>query len=402
MENYKIALNFLLNKFGYLFGMFVFFPNKTKPYLILILFLVSCILFKTNDFKLLLRKGLPLLVLFLTYSFSLFYTQDLSSGIDLLIRMTPFIILPFTFSLMGIDNTQCFFNKFKKAFIYSLVIYTLFIFLYLYKLDCLLGSNNLNYGYSFIMNEFYGINDHPIYISSYLCLGLFIIINDKKTNKYLSFFAFVIISLGLIILSRKGSIIAFILSLVYYLVVNKNQFFKPIFILISFFTLIFFIPEINKRFLELTNSKNPLNTSTGLRQAVFKNAIQLTSNSKFFGFGVGDVQKELNKQYFDNKFNLLAKDKYNAHNQYIQIVLTVGYIGLFIFLVALIYCTYNLHLMKDYFGVTILIFFSIFFNTESYLERQNGIFFFSLILCLLNFSEQTLVNKSNFLSTKNE
>jgi O-antigen ligase len=113
---------------------------------------------------------------------------------------------------------------------------------------------------------------------------------------------------------------------------------------------------------------------------VLKNAIQLTSNSKFFGFGVGDVQKELNKQYFDNKFNLLAKVEYNAHNQYIQIVLTVGYIGLFIFLVALIYCTYNLHLKKDYFGVTILIFFSIFFNTESYLERQNGIIFFSLIL----------------------
>lgn len=397
MEKYNKTTDFILKIVAYMFGMFILFPNRVKPYLILILFIVSCFHYKKSNLKLLLNKGLPLFVLFSTYLFSLLYSSEIGTGINLILRIIPLVILPYAFSVIGISDTQMFFSNFKKSFIISLVIYTFFIFLYLYKLNCIFGINNLNYGYSYITNEFYGINDHPIYISSYFCIGLLTIIYDKKNNKYFSFFAFFIILLGLIILSRKGSIIAFFLSIIYYLVFNKNQFFKILLIFSSISLLIFSIPEINKRFFELTNSEKTLNTSTGIRQIIWKNALQLTSKSKFFGFGIGDVQNELNKQYSKKHLYLLAKDKYNAHNQYIQISLTVGYVGLFLFLITLIYFTFNLHFAKNYYGVSVLIFFYILFNTESYLERQNGIFFFSLILSLLNYSEQNKNNRFNFL-----
>ena len=398
MEKYNKTTDLILKIVAYLFGMFILFPNRVKPYLILILFLVSCFLYKKSNLKFILNKGLPLFVLFSTYLFSLLYSSEMATGINLILRITPLVILPFAFSVIGISNTQMFFSNFKKSFIISLVIYTFFIFLYLYKLNCIFGINNLNYGYSYITNEFYGINDHPIYISSYFCIGLLTIIYDKKSNKYFSFFAFFIILLGLIILSRKGSIIAFFISIIYYLVFNKNQFFKILLIFSSICLLIFSIPEINKRFFELTNSEKTLNTSTGIRQIIWKNAFQLTSKSKLFGYGIGDVQNQLNKQYSQNHLYLLEKDKYNAHNQYIQIILTVGYVGLFLFVISLIYFTFNFHFAKNYFAVSILIFFYILFNTESYLERQNGIFFFSLILSLLNYSEQNIANRFNLSS----
>jgi O-antigen ligase len=396
MERVKVFFNYILNKLGYLFGMFVFVPNRMKPYLVLILFLTCLITCRIVNIKKLITSALPMLVLFFMYLFSLFYTSDLNLGIVLIIRMFPMIILPFSFSVIGTDNTEVFFSNFKKTFIFSLVAYSLFILFYLYKLDCLFGNNSLNYGYSYITNEFYGFNDHPIYISSYYCLGLLIIIYEKKKNIIFSIFSFSIILFGLILLSRKGSIIAFIAVLIYYIVLNKKQLFKISFIIIASLLFIFSIPEVKNRFLELTKSEKKLTTSTGIRELILENAFKLTSKCKFIGFGAGSVQKELNKEYYENKNYSLVKENYNAHNQYLQIVLTIGFIGLFIFLAAMIYLTIHLHFNKNYFGVAVLIYFYILFSTESYLQRQNGIFFFSLILSLIIFSEKEKTNKFNF------
>ena len=234
--------NFILNKLGYLFGVFVFVPNRVKPYLVLILFLTSIILYRKSNFTSLIKKALPLLVLFFMYLLSLFYTSDLNQGVLLIVRMLPLIILPFSFSLIGTNNTELFFSKFKTAFIFCLVIYSIFILFYLYKLDCLFGNNSLNYGYSYITNEFYGFNDHPIYISSYYCIGLLLIIYNNKSNIYISSFSFIIILLGLILLSRKGSIIAFFLILIYYFILNKKNVLKILFIIFTLIILIFTIP----------------------------------------------------------------------------------------------------------------------------------------------------------------
>ena len=399
MERIKILLNYIFNKLGYLFGMFVFVPNKIKPYLVFIFILLCLEEYKKFNLKIL-NKALPLLVLFFMYFFSLLYTSDFSSGITLIIRMLPIVILPFSFSVIGTNKTEIFFSNFKKTFIFSLVAYSFFILFYLYKLDCLFGKNSLNYGYSYITNEFYGFNDHPIYISSYYCLGLLLIIYEKKKNVFLYSFSFAIILFGLILLSRKGSIIAFIITSIYYLIINKKQLFKILFISTASLFFLFSIPEVKNRFLELTKSKKKITTSTGIREIILKNAFELTSKCKFIGFGAGSVQNELNKKYYESKNFSFVKESYNAHNQYIQIVLTIGYIGLFFFLIAMAYLTINLHFNKNYFGVATLIYFYILFNTESYLQRQNGIFFFSLMMSLIIFSNNDKENRFN-LGLKN-
>lgn len=396
MQRVNFFLNNILNKLGYLFGMFVFVPNRIKPYLIFILFLTCVLTHKIDNLKRLIRLALPLLILFFMYFFSLFYTSDLNQGAILIIRMLPIIILPLSFSVIGINNTEIFFSKFKTTFIFCLVAYSLFILFYLYKLDCLFGKNSLNYGYSYITNEFYGFNDHPIYISSYYCLGLLLIIYEKKKNIFLYSFSFAIILFGLILLSRKGSIIAFIITSIYYIIMNKKQLFKILFIITGSLFFLFSIPEVKNRFLELTKSETTTTTSTGIREIILKNAFELTSKCKFIGFGAGSVQNELNKKYYESKNFSFVKESYNAHNQYIQIVLTIGYIGIFFFLMAMIYLTINLHFNKNYFGVATLLYFYILFNTESYLQRQNGIFFFSLIMSLIIFSNKDKENRFNF------
>lgn len=388
MEKVKNLFNFILNKLGYLFGMFVFVPNRVKPYLVLILFLTSIILYRKSNFTALIKKALPLLVLFFMYLLSLFYTSNLNQGVLLIVRMLPLIILPFSFSLIGTNNTELFFSKFKTAFIFCLVIYSIFTLFYLYKLDCLFGNNSLNYGYSYITNEFYGFNDHPIYISSYYCIGLLLIIYNNKSNIYISSFSFIIILLGLILLSRKGSIIAFFLILIYYFILNKKNVLKILFIIFTSIILIFTIPELKNRFLELTDSEKQNNSSTAIRELIIENSLKLTLESKFIGFGAGSVQKELNKQYYENKNFSFIKENYNAHNQYVQIILTVGFVGFLIFLTAMFYLTINLNYNKNYFGVASLIYFYILFITESYLQRQNGIIFFSLIISLIIFSKK--------------
>ena len=122
MEMYNKTTDFILKIIAYMFGMFILFPNRVKPYLILILFIVSCFLYKKSNLKLLLNKGLPLFVLFSTYLFSLLYSSEIGTGINLILRITPLVILPYAFSVIGIFDTQMFFSNFKKSFIISYLL----------------------------------------------------------------------------------------------------------------------------------------------------------------------------------------------------------------------------------------------------------------------------------------
>lgn len=394
-----ILNNGLYKVLGGVLGFFVFIPNKFKPYLVVLIILFSVFSNpKKQQLKDFLKRVLPIIFLFILYSISLLNSSNIDIGLTLVGRMSPLIILPISFFYMDEIKRKSLFDFFKKYFILALTLYSVCIFIYLYSLGCFSGDSSFEYGYSYITNEFYKLNDHPIYISSYFSVGLLLIMYSPFKSKVLSVFALIIIFSGLIILSRKGSIIAFLICALFYFLSNKKNLIKGFSFLIIVSIIFVSFSGIKNRFLEvITKSKTEKNpeTSTGIRIIVWENAYNLTFNNNFFGYGVGDVQSVLNARYLEQGYKRVADGNFNAHNQFLQVGLTIGFVGLILFIGSLIFIIYNFSIKKDKKSISIVLLFIIILFTESYLERQNGVFFFSLIISMLTFANHEKENFNN-------
>ena len=147
---------------------------------------------------------------------------------------------------------------------------------------------------------------------------------------------------------------------------------------------------ISKRFSDLFNTSFSENTevsatsSTSIRIAIYKCAIGDVVEAGLFGFGAGDVQEKLCECYEETS-NILSIGKYNTHNQFLNIWLSYGIIGLLLFLYFL-YINFRLaFLQKDITFLSILIVLLMALLTENILNRQNGILFFGLLINYYSF-----------------
>lgn len=139
------------------------------------------------------------------------------------------------------------------------------------------------------------------------------------------------------------------------------------------------------------------NTSTKTRLAVWKESYTLIKDSPIIGYGTGDVMDILTEKYKEKGFHDLAKKHLNSHNQFIQILLGSGFIGLiyFLFLIAYPYLknlTSSQYLLYTIFTALIILN----FLTESMLETQSGVVFFSFFITIfysLQSSKENLINK---------
>ena len=75
---------------------------------------------------------------------------------------------------------------------------------------------------------------------------------------------------------------------------------------------------------------------------------------------------------------------YNSHNQYIDIVLKTGIIGLIVFLAFLLENIYYAKRTNNRLLLTFILFYCINFFTENILLRQSGVIMFVFLLAFLN------------------
>lgn len=122
--------------------------------------------------------------------------------------------------------------------------------------------------------------------------------------------------------------------------------------------------------------------SPDVRLVKWKASLNLISENWLIGVGPGDVQNQLNKEYEKLDFQLGIRENFNPHNQFLQTWLSTGLFGLVALLATLFIA------LKRAFSKNDLLLFILNFIlvanclTESILERQYGIFFYSIFLCL--------------------
>jgi O-antigen ligase len=185
---------------------------------------------------------------------------------------------------------------------------------------------------------------------------------------------------------KKGPIVALIIVAAYLISMFKNKKLYVVFGLGVFglLSVIIFNPKVNERFSELLQVQDAdslMTNSTNIRYSIFKCATSVIPNAGIFGYGIGDGKNQLVDCYKED-VQFLAINKYNSHNQFLGIILNVGYLGLLIFAVFLLYHLIRAFYNKNYLFIALLLFYCIVMFSENILERENGVLYFSFFLNL--------------------
>jgi O-antigen ligase len=119
-------------------------------------------------------------------------------------------------------------------------------------------------------------------------------------------------------------------------------------------------------------------STEGKRVYIWKSAIEVINENLWFGTGVGNDNQALASEYNEKGYFFLAKKNLNAHNQYLQVFMALG-IGGFIFFVAysILPLYYGIR-HKDLLTISFAVIMIVNMLTESVLNRQAGIVFWTI------------------------
>lgn len=382
-----------------IFAIFPLIPNSFKgvPVVLLLVAVIFSNINKQTNWKWLLINS----SLFLLYLFSLLYTEDfrvavrkLETGLSILI--IPIIFYGFLFQYRFQHSLKI---KFFKIFVFSTFCFSIICLLFtLFDDSTVYYSNWYTDKFRSLISNIPLIGQHPIYASIFLSLSVLFFLEIKKSYSYkekeiIIYVGFILVNvLFLIILASKGVILSLLLVVFINLIKNKKKIkLIAITVIITISFLVF-----NRRAKELfkieTYNEINENFSTSIRVGIYECVFKVIKEEFFLGYGIGDSQQALNLCYA-NESNILLKNRYNSHNQFLDVFLKTGFLGFSIFLYFLFW-NYNRGLKnKNRLLVTLLVFYCFIFLIENVLVRQSGVIFFFFLISF--FSHSNSINENS-------
>jgi len=391
---FKIVLEILfLNLF-----LFPIYPENFEPLFIGLFFIFGIyyaakkrigILKASKNFISLLIVNTSLFTLLLI---SLLYSNNLDFGLEFIFRLLPLLIFPIVFFLLK-DNKDIYRNKLfvrgKMLFYFSTLTLFLSIFIIFYFRGFVTENYFLNYSYRIIF-QLGKYSMHPIYASILTLISLIFSISLFKIKgfKYLIILGNIILTINLFLLSRKSAIIIMCLLFLFFFFFNKKikfrlKFFFSLIIAFLFTVTIKFIPDISNRFNDIYNLfDTSKSTSTNLRINLFNLSIDAIKEKPFLGYGIGDNKDVLS--VLENQNDFFKGNYYNTHNQFLSFLISIGFLGLFIF-VLFLYKNWKSAITGGYEQLSIIFLFIFFMFIENILERQSGVIYFSFFINYFSF-----------------
>ncbi|MDJ1480026.1 O-antigen ligase family protein [Cytophagaceae bacterium YF14B1] len=351
---------------------------------------------------------------FLLHVIGLLYSHNITKGLQTLVDYIPLLLFP-----LVLGSISCL----KKGDIYSIV--SLFIAsCFVATFICLLTAVKISLWDNLQTDDhwFYDLFTRPIELNSIyfsfflgfciLCLGAYLFENVGKLSllKRTGLFLLIIYFLGvMLLLTSRTTLIATLLlgaiNCLLYLIKTEGRNVKALgSLMIAPILVVILISQssfLTQRFSDIKNlntsavtenlrSRQKLNlpwsSSSAIRVAIWESSLSVIENNFFTGVGIGDTQEELVKMYYKN--NYVFENGYqghNAHNQFLQTMMTSGIVGVLLLLGIFMVGFFLAWRQKNYFYMTFILY--VFLNclTEALLQRQKGIVFFGFMSNLLFF-----------------
>lgn len=369
--------------------------QKFIPLLIVLFALTVLILFFKSYNKFTLSKANLLLLCFYSIlGLGLIWSENIEAGtFDLEVKMSLFIF-PILFSLIEYEKTVL--QKVIRSLVYGVILFFTVALYFAYK-TYIVKDDGLHY---FLYSRLSPIV-HPSYMSMYIVVAIAFVLKFIKEGVYVFYsqkLSLLVVGLlfviNFMVLSKIGIIIS-VLLLFYYVFIwikSSKRYFLGSSLIMSILVL-FYMSYINVGYVAqrvdefvsvFDNEKDNSNKSSGVRVHIWKHAVTLIQEKPILGHGTGDVKDVLIKKYEENNLTLALKHGYNAHNQFFQILISSGVIGLVLFLLSSYLGAKSSSLFLSFVIITFF-----YMSVESILENQAGTIFFGLFFSLL--SQKSLV-----------
>jgi len=348
------------------------------------------------------RLILPLLLftgLFVLYCIGLLYSDNMTYGINDIVLKLPFLAMPlilFTSKLTywTSKRIKIFFNTFITGCLIA-VGYNIYSSYIIYSKD--LNVANFFYTYGSFLH-------HPSYASMMYTLAIAVMIYfllHRKTTiieKIFYLLCFPVFIGDIFLLSSKTAffVLAFLFVVLFFYILFQKRI-KKINLLYIFLiiliggTLYSYLPKNFNRFLSQMERINHLTDfKKDTRYTIWTNALEVAKNNLPWGTGTGDSKASLKLNYAKNLHFDYYLEEFNCHNQYLQLLVTLGFLGFFTFIAGQIYSIWIAHKKNYFLYVVFTLIISVNFLTESMLERQVGVAFFAIfnaLLCMFAFAE---------------
>lgn len=298
---------------------------------------------------------LMLLSLYFALVIGMLWTDDLDYGLrDLRIKL-PMLIFPLFFYFFIADTQTVKFIT--EGFVGGSVAAALFSFI----------NAAVKYSWTHNIDEFFYINYSYLMFPGYFAMSInlaiiFIlqaILNQKKilftSNKTILFVAVVFMFGNIILISEKMSMIAAIITVPFFYVVESHRLgklrrnLKKLLMAFGVFTVVFIV-YLNhyNRFTQIFDAiksfsedsaprdKSYYNSST-IRLAEWKYGFEIFMEHPLLGIGTGDIKNESMSKYVNEDFKYGIAHFETPASQYLHMAMILGIFGIIIILIAFFY-----------------------------------------------------------------
>ncbi|PWK02471.1 O-antigen ligase [Flavobacterium araucananum] len=352
--------------------------------------------------------------LFLIFTISLFYTSDMKTGVKFIIRLLPTVLFPAIFLF---NDKQFLSAKQFRTIIntYCLAVLLVLLFLHLTLFPQLYNSSINFWDFRQLIES--KIKVHGTYLAMWIGFATIVLVYKIKSEISLKKYFFIIISLLLIayffywqyIIASRMPFAATLIVCFFCLFKNlKQMIIASIIVSILVIVVISKVDRIGERFEKLKNynftfpegkyeDNYPNISNEQIRNGIYFCSFEALKQQPVLGYGVGDVDTKLQSCY-DEKFTNTDTYKvisYNSHNEYLNIILSSGIIGLILFLFSQVYFLKKAFNRKLGMYVSFVFFIFLNFCFENILSRHDGVIFFGFFNSLLFFQNKNLNEKSN-------
>jgi O-antigen ligase len=351
--------------------------------------------------------------LFLIFSITLLYTKDIQNGIKFITRLLPTVLFPALF-LFNKKNVITI-DKFNTiATIYCLAVLIALIFLHINLYHQLYDSSIKFWDFRQLIES--RIKVHGTYLAMWIGFGIIVllykikkVLSDSRMNVSIFIILFIIgyFFYWQYIIGSRMPFLATVIVCFFCLFKNvKQMILASLAVIILSVFLVLKVDRIGERFGKLRNynfsfpegkyeDNYPNISNEQIRNGIYFCSYETLKKEPILGYGVGDVDSNLQSCY-DRTFintDTYKVINYNSHNQYLNIILSAGVVGLLLFLLS------NFYFLKKAFnlklGIYVSFLFFMFFNFcfENILSRHDGVIFFGFFNSLLFFSTQKQINE---------
>ena len=240
---------------------------------------------------------------------------------------------------------------------------------------------------------------HAVYFSMLLLFAIILLLEHwQQKNRFMQLLSLGILSIAIIFAASKIMMILYAVFLLYYIFIKQHsKMLKISFLTIFIAGLIIAISSGNLRE-RFVKGMNITQTDFHLENRIFtydekKNISDLElryllakvgvyhmfqDQKALFGYGLGDQQDWFD--YHLMRYNLAPHwyQGHNVHNQYLDVWLNLGILGLFYFCFMLFILGRRAWQEKDEIWLIFILIFIISFLLEVYLSRNKGIVFFTI------------------------